>query len=102
MPGHLTSFKVGGHFGAKGSSLNDRGAGEAIKALQLRVGKIPQRYLEPPQAYRELQAKQNKTKQNSLGDLGSILGIVQPRFGTSGDVGFAQQRCNQRFNVKQL
>ena len=27
MPGHLTSFKVGGHFGAKGSSLNDRGAG---------------------------------------------------------------------------
>ena len=64
MPGHLTSFKVGGHFGAKGSSLNDRGAGEAIKALQLRVGKIPQRYLEPPQAYRELQAKQNKTKQN--------------------------------------
>ena len=63
-PGHLTSSKVGGHFGAKGSSLNDRGAGEAIKALQLRVGKIPQRYLEPPQAYRELQAKQNKTKQN--------------------------------------
>ena len=28
MPGHLTSFKVGGHFGAKGSSLNDRGAGD--------------------------------------------------------------------------
>ena len=31
MPGHLTSFKVGGHFGAKGSSLNDRGAGEPIR-----------------------------------------------------------------------
>ena len=28
MPGHLTSFKVGGHFGAKGSSLNDQGAGD--------------------------------------------------------------------------
>ena len=60
---HLV-LRWGGHFGAKGSSLNDRGAGEAIKALQLRVGKIPQRYLEPPQAYRELQAKQNKTKQH--------------------------------------
>ena len=35
------------------------------KALQLRVGKVPQRYLEPPQAYRELQAKRNKTKQRS-------------------------------------
>ena len=31
MPGHLTSFKVGGHFGAKGSSLNDRGAGDPIR-----------------------------------------------------------------------
>ena len=31
MPGHLTSFKVGGHFGAKGSSLNDRGAGDPLR-----------------------------------------------------------------------
>ena len=29
--------------------------------------KVPQRYLEPPQAHRELQAKQNKTKQSMEG-----------------------------------
>ena len=31
-----------------------------------------------------------------LRDPGSIPGSVQPRFGASGDVGFAQQRRNKR------
>ena len=49
--GHHSSHKYTGH-----------DVRVTTTALQLRVGKYPQRYLEPPQAHRELQAKQNKTK----------------------------------------
>ena len=66
MPGHLTSFKVGGHFGAKGSSLNNQGAGARERRFNYASESPPQCYLKPPQAHRELQAKQNKTKQNLI------------------------------------
>ena len=62
MPGHLTSFKVGGHFGAKGSSLNDRGAGRRLRRFNYASESIRSgtwshhRHTES--------CKPNKTKQN--------------------------------------
>ena len=59
-------LKVGGHFGAKpkGSSLNDRGAGDPKRRFNYASERPRSGTWRPTQAHRELQAKQNKTKQN--------------------------------------
>ena len=57
-------LKVGGHFGAKpkGSSLNDRGAGDPKRRFNYASERPRSGTWRPTQAHRELQAKQNKTK----------------------------------------
>ena len=64
-PGHLTSFKVGGHFGAKGSSLNDRGAGDPLR----RFSYASERSRSGTWSHdRHTEScKPNKTKQNKMG-----------------------------------
>ena len=62
MPGHLTSFKVGGHFGAKGSSLNDRGAGARLRRFNY-ASESPRSGTWSHHRHTE-SCKPNKTKQN--------------------------------------
>ena len=62
MPGHLTSFKVGGHFGAKGSSLNDRGAGARLRRFNY-ASESPRSGTWSHHRHTE-SCKENKTKQN--------------------------------------
>ena len=75
MPGHLTSFKVGGHFGAKGSSLNDRGAGDPKR----RFSYASERSRSGTWSHHRHteSCKPNKTKQNkiSIYNYGGYTGI---------------------------
>ena len=62
MPGHLTSFKVGGHFGAKGSSLNHLGAGAPLRRFN-NASESPRSGTRRQHRQTE-SCKPNKTKQN--------------------------------------
>ena len=64
MPGHLTSFKVGGHFGAKGSSLNHLGAGAPLRRFNY-ASESPRSGTRRHHRQTE-SCKPNKTKQNML------------------------------------
>ena len=81
MPGHLTSFKVGGHFGAKGSSLNDRGAGDRLRRFNY-ASESPRSGTRSHHRHTE-SCKPNKTKQNKTVTQAAVAGILSEATATS-------------------